>query len=59
MKNEELTRLRKKLEHWNYDTISMAMLSKEESAVIIELIEKRESRVKYQRKKYLERVQNG
>jgi len=58
MRVEELTKLRKKLERWNYDTIPMAMLSEEESNTIIELIAQREHRVKYQRRKYLERVQN-
>lgn len=56
--NTDLIKLKTKLDRWNYNTISMAMLSKEEAGLIIELIEKRESRAKYQRKRYLERVES-
>lgn len=56
LSSTELLKLKTKLERWNYETISMAMLNKDESALVIKLIERRESRAKYHRKRYLERV---
>lgn len=54
--NEQLTRIRKRLQHWNYANCPLVQLDREDAEQIIELIKWQEHRVNYQRKKYLERI---
>lgn len=52
MKNQELIRLRKKLEAWNYSVGPLVQLDRGEVNLIVDLMLRHEHRVEYQSRRY-------
>jgi hypothetical protein len=52
MKNQELIRLRKKLQAWDWQAGRLAQLDHEEVMLLIDLMLRHEHRVEYQSRRY-------